>query len=260
LTKHLPEKQRGFFARLLGKEREAATVPEGIRVYAVGDIHGRADLLDRLTNEIIFDSSEWRRAGGRCVVVYLGDYVDRGPDSFGVIDALLNPPSAFEPIFLLGNHDQVVLDFLNDASVYRVWREFGAMETLLSYAVRPPRFDDDGAFEKTREEFEKALPASHLKFLHGLQHYAEIGGYYFAHAGVRPGVALKDQAVADLLWIRGEFLDSSADFGAVVVHGHSPTEEPVVRANRIGVDTGAYVTGRLTAVVLEGAEHRFLHT
>jgi serine/threonine protein phosphatase 1 len=244
------------FKRFFAKPR-APSLPDGTRLYAIGDIHGCAVLLDRLTARIVDDS---RTAAGPCALVYLGDYVDRGPDSKGVIDRLLAPPPGFSCSYLRGNHDQVVLDFLDDPSVFRTWRDFGARETLMSYGVVPPRFDDDEAYNEAAAALRAALPPQHLAFLSGLELSLTVGGYFFSHAGVRPGIPLASQSAQDLMWIREDFLGSRANFGAVVVHGHTPMERPQRTANRIGVDTGAYATGRLTAAVLEGAGCRFLHT
>lgn len=255
-----PERSRprSLMARMAGlfsAANKAVPLPEGVRVYAVGDIHGCAVELDRLTAAILHDSADWQ---GERHLIYVGDYVDRGPDSKGVIDRLLDPPKGFEICYLRGNHDQVLLDFLSDPAVFRTWRDFGGRETLLSYGVVPPRFDELSALEETRERFRAVLPRAHLEFFEGLQFSAKIGGYFFTHAGIRPGIGLDSQAKEDLLWIRDEFLTSAADFGAIVVHGHTPSADPVRRPNRIGIDTGAYATGRLTAAVLEGAECRFL--
>ncbi len=250
----------GFERRRWGfwHKKKIISIPEGMRVYAVGDIHGCAKLLDRLTAIIVQDS---QAASVQRQIVYLGDYVDRGPDSKGVIERLLAPPpEGFLVQHLRGNHDQMMLDFLTDPAVFSIWKSFGAQETLMSYGVLPPRFDDVAAFEEARDRLAEALPQAHLQFLQALPLSVTIGGYFFAHAGVHPGIALHDQVPEDLLWIRDEFLNSTQDFGTVIVHGHSPTEEPVRRPNRIGVDTGAYATGRLTCVVLQGTSSRFLHT
>src|SRR6185437_3616830 len=210
--------KRGFFARLTGRRprKAAPRVPDGVRVYAVGDIHGCADQLDRLMDAIEADARTWL---GPKYLVFLGDYCDRGPDSKGVIDRLLTIGEGFTRCHLRGNHDQVILDFLADPRVYRSWREFGAPATLISYGVEPPRFDDDNAYISARDRFAAAFPASHLRFLQNLQYSARIGDYFFVHAGVKPGTGLEKQAPEDLLWIRDEFLMSKSDFGAVVVHG-----------------------------------------
>lgn len=195
----------------------------------------------------------------RNVLIFLGDYVDRGPDSKGVIERLssLNVPD-WEIFFLRGNHDQAVLDFLSDAMLYRSWRNFGAAETLLSYGVYPPRFDNDDAYEAVRQIFAEKLPPTHHQFFVSLKDHYDVGGYYFAHAGVRPGVPLDQQVPDDLLWIRDVFLQSDIPLKKVVVHGHTPQDVPARGAFRIGVDTGAYSTGCLSAAVLEGAACRFL--
>jgi serine/threonine protein phosphatase 1 len=233
------------------------SLPGGTRVYAVGDIHGCASLLDQLMTRIVADAAS---AEGLCHLVFLGDYVDRGVDSKGVIARLLAPPSGFVCTYLRGNHDQIVLDFFQDPSVFRIWREFGARETLMSYGVVPPRFDDDDAYAEARDALRQAMPGDHVAFLSDLESSLALGGYFFTHAGVRPGIPLDKQSPHDLMWIREDFLGSRSDFGAVVVHGHTPTLQPQRAANRIGVDTGAYATGRLTAVVLEAGSCRFLHT
>ena len=237
---------------------EPASVPLGGRVYAVGDVHGRLDLLQRLWARIEADAEG---SPLHKVVVFVGDYVDRGPDSRGVVEFLMQARIAGGVVLCLrGNHEQSLLDFMDNAAIYRDWKAFGAPETLLSYGVMPPWFDDEADFERARLEFVRNCPLRHVRFLKSLTHSYVIGGYLFAHAGVRPGIALDDQTEEDLLWIRDEFLTSQMSFGKVVVHGHSPGQAPVRRANRIGIDTGAYATGCLTAAVLEGTDCRFLST
>ena len=251
-----PSPRKGLKEWLFGPKRRA-TVPAGQRAYIVGDIHGCAARLDHLLRAIVTDAT----AGpDKKLLVYVGDYVDRGPDSRAVIEKLLSPPPGFEVRYLRGNHDQAVLDFLDDPLTYRTWKNYGAQETLLSYGVRPPLFDDAKAITEARDEFAGQLPEAHRRFLEELELSTEIGGYFIAHAGVRPGIPLQAQSAQDLLWIREEFLLSGSDFGKVVVHGHTPTENVVRRKNRIGIDTGAYATGRLTALVLEGETVRQLHT
>jgi len=246
----------GLFARFAkGFAKSPRRVPDGLRIYAVGDIHGCVTQLQALLDAVVDDGRHWE---GAKHIVFLGDYCDRGPDSKGVIERLLAGVAGFEATYLRGNHDQAVLDFLQDPLVYRNWRAYGAPETLLSYGVIPPRFDDEAAFLTARDQFAAALPASHLRFLQNLQYFSKIGDYFFVHAGVRPGVQLEKQVPEDLLWIRDEFLMSNADFGAVVVHGHTPGDQPVRRTNRICVDTGVYATGRLTTAVLQGEDCRFL--
>ncbi len=235
-------------------------VPDGRRVYAVGDVHGRADLLSLLHGRIEADARGAPEA--RKVLVYLGDYVDRGPNSFAVVETLIQRPLAgFHIVHLKGNHEDFLLRFLDDPSLAEIWLMNGAAATLLSYGVDV--YDPaTGAstFEGVRHDFAASLPAHHLAFFRRLHMCHVEGDYAFVHAGVRPGVPLDGQRDDDLLWIRDPFLDSDRDFGKVVVHGHTVDRDPVQRANRIGIDTGACFTGCLTCLVLEGAGRRFLQT
>lgn len=237
------------------------SVPEGSRVYAVGDIHGRADLLARLLVRIAKDA-EQAAAVDRRVLVFLGDYVDRGPDSARVLDILLEGiPLGFEAVFLMGNHEQFMLDFLDKGLMGESWLSNGGRATFSSYGLDAVGFLlGTATLSDLRAELQETLPASHRAFLDGLRLSHREGDYFFVHAGVRPGVPLESQDPFDLLWIRGSFLASREDFGAVVVHGHSIEPEPEVRANRIGIDTGAYQSGRLTCLVLEGQGRRFIAT
>lgn len=233
----------------------AAAVPPGSRVYAVGDVHGRIDLLDRLLDLIADDAAG--SGAARRVVVFLGDYVDRGPRSRQVLDRLAaGPPPGFEWVALDGNHEDMMRGFLDDPSTGPVWLRNGGGATLASYVGAPPAAGD--APSDLRDALADALPGLHRRFLAGLAPSHVEGDYFFAHAGVRPGVALGAQRRDDLLWIRGPFLECLAPFGKVVVHGHSITAHPDDRLNRIGVDTGAYASGRLTALVAEGDWHGFL--
>ena len=244
-------------------ENAAARAPEGTRVYAVGDIHGRADLLGRLHRKILDDAADAADAGPRrLVVVYVGDYVDRGPDSFGVVEALIEKPLAgFERHHLKGNHEDFLLRFLETGSHGETWMMNGARATLESYGVEwsDMAYGADG-LAAARQKFADAMPESHLRFFHGLEPKHREGDYLFVHAGIRPGVALDEQRAFDLMWIRDAFLDSDDDHGVVVVHGHTIAPAPEVRPNRIGIDTGAFQSNRLTALVVEGAERRFLVT
>lgn len=251
--------KRSLFARLFSPQRSSGPpLTEGIRLYAVGDIHGRLDLLERIL-ELIAEDGE--NSADRKILVFLGDYVDRGPSSKGVLDRLLQPmPEGFEIHYLKGNHEHSLLGFLADPSLYQMWRRYGAMECLQSYGVHPPVHDDKDAFVYARDELASAMPPAHLQFLNGLEMSFEIGDYFFVHAGVRPGIPLHRQSPEDMMWIREDFLGSTMNFGKVVVHGHTPTATPSVRPNRIGVDTGAYVSGHLSCAVLENGTCRFLHT
>ena len=235
-----------------------ATVPDGELVYAIGVIHGRMDLLSALLALIGQDAVRSDHANK--TLIFLGDYVDRGPDSRGVIERLSEGlPDGFEAHFLKGNHEQFLLDFLQDPKWLAPWRGNGGDPTLLSYGVDVGRLDRVSApSEAWRAAFAQALPDRHLKFLQGLGLNCVIGDYVFVHAGLRPGVPLSDQVPADLLWIRNEFLDAQEPFGKVVVHGHTPERKPVVRENRIGIDTGAVFTGCLTALRLANGTQDFL--
>jgi serine/threonine protein phosphatase 1 len=230
----------------------------GTRVYAVGDIHGRLDLLDALHRRILGDSEQG--APQRQVIVYLGDYVDRGPESREVIDRLLGQPLAgFEVVHLKGNHEDLMLEFLEKGTRGELWIRNGADRTLESYGIEVPMWLQPD-LDKMHMEFAERLPAAHLRFLHDLQLMHREGDYLFAHAGVRPGVALDQQVEEDVVWIRDLFLNSDADFGARVVHGHTIVPEPVLKRNRIGIDTGAFRTNRLTCAVLEADTVRLLQT
>jgi serine/threonine protein phosphatase 1 len=195
-------------------------------------------------------------------LVFVGDYIDRGPDSRGVIDALISDlPSNFEPYFLKGNHEALLLNFLEDASGLQHWLINDAKSTMRSYGVDVRTLERDGADAETwRGAFVAALPEEHRHFFHTLELMITVGDYLFVHAGVRPGVSIEKQDERDLIWIRGEFLDSTEDFGKFVVHGHTPVSLPDVRPNRIDIDTGAVFSDRLTALRLEGAQRSFLYT
>lgn len=238
-----------------------AAAPAGYRVYAVGDIHGRLDLLTALHSDILDDTRRHPHDGTN-VLIYLGDYIDRGPYSREVIEYLMRDPlPGFESVRLMGNHDEALLKFLEDPAIGPSWSSFGGEATLLSYGVRAkPGIVGLARWEDMRQQLKENIPESHLAFLRALKTSVEAGDYMFVHAGVRPGVPLAAQRQEDLLWIRDTFLDSALDHGKVVVHGHTPVDAPEVRPNRIGVDTGAFASGVLTAVVLEGESRRFVCT
>lgn len=238
--------------------RKPPSVPPGSVVYAIGDIHGEGGKLDLLHSMIRADARS--RTAERKVAVYLGDYVDRGPDCAGVIERLTDDPlPGFEKIFLKGNHEEFMLHFLETGDASSGWFHNGGLNTLESYEVeirgrflwRPDSTD-------LREQLLEKLPDRHRKFLERLDLRHIEGDYLFVHAGIRPGRPLEDQTAADMLWIRNLFLDSEEDHGYIVVHGHTPRDFPEVRPNRIGIDTGAVYGGKLTALVLEGEERDFL--
>lgn len=244
-----------------GRERPTARFTEGRVAFAVGDIHGRADLLKILLHTLEREVAEAPRTGGVPLVVFLGDYVDRGTASAGVIDLLLQQrPSDCERRFLLGNHEQAMLAFLDAPLANRAWLAFGGVETLASYGIDPPApRSADVDLEAAAAELRAKLPPAHLEFLQSLELYVEESGYAFVHAGVDPARSLAKQNSQDLLWIRDRFLSSRRRFSHRVVHGHTPTALPHADARRIGVDTGAYATGILTAARIEGDEVRFLN-
>jgi calcineurin-like phosphoesterase family protein len=242
--------------------RGDARVPDDTVVYAVGDIHGRWDLLQELHARIAADAR--RRAAPRKLLVYLGDYVSRGPDSRRVVEMVMGrAPPGLEAVPLKGNHEDMLLRFVaGDLDAGRHWFDYDGLDMLRDYGVvaSPREAEDALAVEALRRRFAAALPAEHLAFFRGLRVSHDEGGYRFVHAGVRPGVPLAAQSDHDQMWIRGEFLGSDADLGAVIVHGHSISPAPDVRANRIGIDTGAVRSGVLTCLVLEGDRRAFLQT
>ena len=245
----------------MARSDQRATTPPGTRIYAIGDIHGRLDLLTEM-HDMILEDAMWH-AAPRQVVIYLGDYVDRGPDSAGVLDLLLDRPLAgFEIVYLLGNHEDSLVRFLDDIGVGPAWLRYGGVATLASYGVG---VQSDAASEETellrlQAVAQRSVPQRHLDFMASMALMHVEGGYAFVHAGLRPGVSFDRQARDDLLWIRDEFLHSRADHGKIVVHGHTITDSPDVQANRIGIDTGAFFSDRLTCLVLDGGYRSFLQT
>lgn len=237
------------------------SLPPGERVYAVGDVHGRRDLLER-TDALIARDLETFPPRGSVRRIYLGDYVDRGADSRGVIEHLCRAcRGADAPICLMGNHDWWFRGFLEGGEVSPAWLSSGGDVTLASYGVAElPAFDDPAAWTRLRGRLRRWVPAEHRRFLNRLERLVQRGDYVFAHAGIRPGLPLAEQEARDLLFIREPFLSFAGDLGVVVVHGHTVAEEPIVAGHRIGIDTGAYWTGRLTTLVLEDDTQRFLTT
>jgi serine/threonine protein phosphatase 1 len=225
------------------------------RVYAIGDIHGRLDLLERAIAAIGRDVD---RHGGEALTVTLGDYIDRGPASRGVIERLAINPFPTSHIALKGNHETLLEAFLSDPGGGEHWRRLGGLETLHSYGVPVADLMLGRNYAEASQRLREALPPHHLDFLRSLKTSHSHGCYFLCHAGVRPGVPLDRQSDHDLMWIREEFLSSTVDFGKMIVHGHTPVETPDVRHNRINIDTGAFASGRLTCVVLEESGPRFL--
>ena len=239
----------------------AARVPHGVRVYAIGDIHGRTDLLTALEDLIVKDSQS-APSNVLKFLVYLGDYVDRGGDSRGVIaHLLLPPPPDFERVLIMGNHDLWMRDFLDSGPVGASWVRHGGDATLASYGVRlDANMPDMERLNDAQTRFAARVSDEHREFLFGLELAFDMGDYYFCHAGIRPSLPLAKQTANDLLWMREPFLSWKGESSKVIVHGHTITEKPVIKHNRIGIDTGAYTSEILTCLVLEGTSYRFIST
>lgn len=238
--------------------RTEPAVPEGMRIYAIGDVHGRLDLLTELLRQI--EEDNLARPSAQLHIVMLGDLIDRGPDSAGVIDLLLNRPRDFATFhFIAGNHEEAMIQSLEEgADPHKVeWLRYGGREALRSYGVPDDVFEMRGSL--LSDELRRYVPQAHVDFVQTFEDSLVLGDYLFVHAGIRPGKPLAKQARKDLLWIREPFLsDDKTDHGHMVVHGHTITRDPELRPNRIGIDTGAYATGVLTALALEGTERRIL--
>ena len=238
-------------ADLLRVSGRRPSVPPDLRIYAVGDIHGRVDLLDELLGRI--DADIAARPTARTVFVFLGDYIDRGTSSRETIDRLIELGAAHECVFLKGNHELIALKCLSNRTLFDQWMRLGGVETLMSYGVSPGQAATGKTIVELQSAFHHALPQAHLRFFRDLQPSFACGDFFFAHAGVRPGVDLSRQAENDLLWIRDDFLSSDEDFGKIIVHGHTPSLGVEIGPNRINIDTGAFATGRLTCLVIENS-------
>lgn len=233
-------------------------VPPGTRVYAIGDVHGRLDLLDALIARIADEGA--RNPADTVHLVMLGDLIDRGPQSAQVVERLLTKPAGIDEMHLLmGNHEEALLEILDGAhSQLPGWIRYGGEQALESYGLEEAAIFGDR--EALVAKIHAGIPASHVRLFRSMVDYVQIGDYLFVHAGIFPGRPLDQQQVHDLRWIRDEFLDDDRDHGVMVVHGHTITPDVDCRANRIGIDTGAYRSGKLTALVLEGQSQRFLKT
>ncbi len=234
-----------------------AAIPGGERVYAVGDIHGCADEFAALIEAI--DADDTARGAAKTTVVLLGDLVDRGPDSARVVALAQQWQSRRKVRILIGNHEEMFLDSFDSTEVLRQFLRHGGRETLLSYPIDPATYAEAN-FAETRRLMAEAVPLAEREWLAGLEDAVQIGDYLFVHAGIRPEVPLEQQKVSDLRWIREPFLSHIDSFGPVVVHGHTITDEIVVRPNRIGIDTGAFASGKLTALGLEGTGRWVMQT
>lgn len=244
-----------FFSRGSG----TPSGPKGRRAYVVGDVHGRLDLLDRLLAAIEKEVGGDRRSNAS--IVFVGDLIDRGPDSSAVVERLRTYSSPGITLhFIMGNHEEVMLKVLaGDDGPLSSWLRFGGVETLQSYGMSSTELSKLKG-EELVDRIKHAIPDAHRKFIAGFADSISFGQYVFVHAGIRPGVALADQSQADLRWIRDPFLEDSTDHGFVVVHGHTITSEVEVSANRIGIDTGAYFSGTLTALGIEGRKRWLVQT
>lgn len=244
--------------RLFRKRRDALStdshVPTATRVYAIGDIHGCLYELEELLGRIGRDIGDY---AGDVILVFVGDLIDRGPSSAGVIDCLMHLSSLRAKVHvLMGNHEESMLAVYDGAGDARAWLTYGGLQTLESYGLDRAEHFAPGFDPVAR--MRGVIPAAHIEFLRGLPDQVQIGDYLFVHAGIRPGIAIGDQNPTDLRWIRNDFLSSEADHGVTVVHGHTIAPTPQSLSNRIGIDTGCYAGGPLTALVLEGGERRFL--
>ncbi|WP_430386604.1 metallophosphoesterase family protein [Blastomonas fulva] len=239
---------------------DTARLPDGRRVYAIGDVHGRRDLLDQLLDQIVADDRE--RGAADTHIVFLGDLMDRGPDSSGVIDRAIEVSQSLgeNAHFLMGNHEEVYLGAASgDEKLVRFFCKIGGRETILSYDITPQDYN-----ELSMEELAARMPAlltrRHVDFVSGFKDRIVMGDYAFVHAGVRPGVPIEDQRPKDLRWIREDFIMDEAPHDKLIVHGHTITDDVEECPNRIGIDTGAYMSGMLTALCLEGGERWYLKT
>ena len=246
-------------------QRAPSRTPEGMVIYAIGDIHGRCDLLESLLQGIEQDGRQ--RPRSRTLVIFLGDYLSRGPDSRAVVDKVMSwrppTPGVVEVVSLKGNHEDLALRFLQgDLAAGAHWFDYDGLDALADYGVAAPDAlaRDEASLRSLRERFARALPHSHRAFFESLSVSRCEQDYHFVHAGVRPGVTLAQQTDQDQMWIRKRFLESTVDHGAVVVHGHSVVPQPEVHPNRIAIDTGAYASGVLTCLVLDGHQRSFLQT
>jgi serine/threonine protein phosphatase 1 len=231
-----------------------ASAPADTRIYAVGDIHGRADLLNEITARI--DDDIRRRPIAHTVEVYLGDYIDRGPDSRTVIDLLAVRLVANRAVCLRGNHEAVMEGFLEDPTILPYWEQLGGMQTLASYGIE--LHDENETALNLHRRFVDAFPRAHELFMQCLRHQFSCGDFLFVHAGIRPDIPIEHQDINDLIWIRSEFLDSTRKHERFIVHGHTPVPHPDIRHNRINIDTCAWRTGTLTCIAIEGSTILFL--
>lgn len=230
-------------------------LPEGQRIYAIGDIHGRADLLDVMLRKIAKD--EAIRSPAETTIIFLGDLIDRGPESAQVVNMVLALSRQRKVRAIVGNHEEMLLASFCSDQVLRRFLAHGGKETIVSY-LRDMDAYNRLSIAELRESLSDIIPVEHLVFLRGLEDLVCIGPYVFVHAGIRPGVKIEAQQPRDMHWIRDAFLSCTDDFGCIVVHGHTISDKIDLRPNRIGIDTGAYLHGKLSAIAIEGHSQWFL--
>ncbi|MEK6638882.1 MAG: metallophosphoesterase family protein [Pseudomonadota bacterium] len=251
------------FKRLFGIAKETPpcvwNAPAGQRIYAVGDIHGRRDLLDNLLS--LIDADDEARGPAQTQLIFLGDLIDRGNDSRGVVERLIQLQKASGNVRLLtGNHEELLIRVYDgDKRATSLFHRVGGRETMLSYGMSEADYDAVDLSELA-ELIPNHVPKAHIDFLTGFDDWIEAGDYLFVHAGIRPGLAIEEQETSDLRWIRRDFTEHRGAFSHMVIHGHTITEGVDEQPNRIGIDTGAFATGKLTAIGLEGSERWFLST
>lgn len=251
------------FKRLFGISKEAAprvwNAPTGQRIYAVGDIHGRRDLLDTLLT--LIDADDATRGAAQTQIIFLGDLVDRGSDSRGVIERLMALRAVSGNVrFLIGNHEELLIRvYEGDKRATSLFHRVGGRETMLSYGMSEADYDAVDLSELAAL-IPDYVPLAHIDFLKGFDDWIEAGDYLFVHAGIRPGLLIDEQETSDLRWIRRDFTEHKGMFSHMVIHGHTITEGVDEQANRIGIDTGAFATGKLTAIGIQGSERWFLST
>lgn len=233
------------------KSENRPRLPDGLRVYAISDIHGCAHLLKQMLRVIDVDMA--RSPPSRAIEVYLGDYIDRGPDSRATLDILIERSRRSRAVFLSGNHEVLLIEALRDPTRAQEWFRYGGLQTLISYGLTPSRSPDNAEQQTLLHELLTVMPEQHIQFLDSLRLTFTCGDFFFAHAGVRPGIPLDRQSEADLLWIRNEFLQSNENFGKYIIHGHTPVRSAEAHPNRMNIDTGAYATGNLTLLTIQGS-------
>jgi serine/threonine protein phosphatase 1 len=237
-------------------KKEAPRLPDGLRIYAVPDIHGTDTALVDVLARI--DADEAARPAARTVQIFLGDYVDRGPASRQVLDRLIARARTHEILMLKGNHELLFRDFTNNPAILGNWGKFGGLQTLISYGLKPSLNPGPEEQRELARELELVVPPAHWQLIDQMPSSFSCGDFFFVHAGVRPGIPLSDQKDEDLLWIRQDFLLYEGELEKFVIHGHTPVKEPEIRSNRINLDTGAYATGKLTCLAIEGDSVEFI--